>query len=184
MCESSNSLCISLATLDILGLKISCATDFWWKSTWHITINLTIGLIEGGGRDFHEVSVADGVTDIVLWVQWVYCAFALPVLRSNISIVDVAVASGTSVSSLPILGAFNILDVHDVAHWLRGWRLRASSLDIINHHLVSHEFICIWLHVVKALQFVGWVQRILWRLCSSGFELINTWLTSLDITVC
>lgn len=105
-------------------------------------------------------------------------------LGGDISIVDVVVAGAALVCSLPILGAFNILDVHDVADGLCGGWLRASACDVIDLHLVADELVGVGFNVVKALQFVDWVERVLRLVGPAGFELIHARLASLDVLVC
>ena len=164
--EGSESLRVSLRTLDILRLQVPDSTHCCWQSTWNIAINFTVGLVERGCGDFHEVSVCDLVTHNVLGHEWVIRTPGLPVLVGHISVVDVAVASGASVGASTVLRALNVLNVHDIAHWSARWWLGARASDIIDRHLVTHELVCIWLHVVEALQLVLGVERIFGRISS------------------
>jgi len=79
------------------------------------------------------------------------------VLAGDITVVNVLVASRALVSPLPVLGTLNVLDVHDVLHWLSGEGFRSGACNVIDHHLVAHELSCVGLNVVERLQLVDGV---------------------------
>ena len=80
--------------------------------------------------------------------------------RCNVSVVDVLVTGRAILSSLPILGAFDVADVHDVANWLGGCGLGPCAVDIINDHLVADELIGLRFYVFEGLKRVVGVERI------------------------
>lgn len=113
--------------------------------------------------NLHEVSLMNSVTHGVIGLEGVNTALARPLPLRNVSVVDIIVAGRAIISSLSVLGALNILDVHDVLNRFGGGWLRPGTVNIINHHLIANELVRVCFNVIEGLQVVIGIQGIAWR---------------------
>lgn len=120
MSERAETLSVSLGSLNIRRFKVPHTSDRVRQRTRFVAINSTVRSIDTSLSHLHEITLGQLVPDGVLWLERIGAPLRFPVLASHISIVNVVVAGSALVSPRAVLGALNVLNVHQVLHRFRG----------------------------------------------------------------
>lgn len=183
MSERAETLGVSFSSLDIRCFKVPNTSDGVRQRTWLVAINSTIRSIHTSLSHLHEVALGQLVPHGVFWLQRISAPLRLPVLASNISIVNVVVGGSALVSPRAVLSALDVLNVHQVLHGLSGRFLGPGALNVVDLHLVAHELGRVRFDILERLKLVYGVQRVAGRIASSGLELIDARLGPADVLV-
>lgn len=148
-----------MSSFNIVRRQVSDTGDRIRQRAGDVALNATIRGIETSFGYFHPVSLLNRIANLVLGHQRIRPPHRLPVLRSDIAIVQIAVQSQSCVGSGSALRPLDIADVHNVANGPRGGLSAANTTDVINVLLVADEFGSLWLDIGEALDLVDRIER-------------------------